>query len=85
MIISTEELKKKIVYRSSYRGTKEMDTLMRSFVNKIINNLNKEDLESLYNLLDFDDDNLYKYKFNLKTSVKIPENNITKLFKDFEY
>ena len=31
-----ENLKKKILYRSSYRGTKEMDILLTSFVNKYI-------------------------------------------------
>ena len=34
-----EELKKKIIYRASYRGTKEMDILMYNFVNSLINDL----------------------------------------------
>ncbi len=79
---STEELKKKIIYKSSYRGTKEMDTLLSSFVKKVINNLNNEDLLSLDNLLDIDDDNLYKFKCDIKTSIKIPNNKINKLFKE---
>tara|TARA_B100001029_G_C14990737_1_gene411870 strand:+ start:816 stop:1079 length:264 start_codon:yes stop_codon:yes gene_type:complete len=82
MSISTEELKKKIIYKSSYRGTKEMDTLLSSFVKKVINNLNNEDLLSLDNLLDIDDDNLYKFKCDIKTSIKIPNNKINKLFKE---
>ena len=82
MIISTEELKKKIIYRSSYRGTKEMDALLSSFVKKVINNLNSEDLLNLYKLLDIDDDNLYKFKCDIKTSIKIPNNKINKLFKE---
>ena len=36
----TEQLKKKIIYRSSYRGTKEMDALLSSFVNDYIDKLN---------------------------------------------
>ena len=56
MTISTEELKKKIIYRSSYRGTKEMDALLSSFVKKVINSLNNEDLVNLYKLLDINDD-----------------------------
>ena len=47
MTISTEELKKKIIYRSSYRGTKEMDALLSSFVKKVINNLNNDDSKHL--------------------------------------
>ena len=82
MTNNTEELKKKIIYKSSYRGTKEMDTLLSSFVKTIINNLNNEDLISLDSLLDIDDDNLYKFKCDIKTSIKIPNNKINKLFKE---
>ena len=85
MTISTEELKKKIIYRSSYRGTKEMDALLSSFVKKVINNLNSEDLLNLYKLLDIDDDNLYKFKCDIKTSIKIPNNKINKMFKEYKF
>ena len=37
MSSNKEEIKKKIIYRSSYRGTKEMDILMTNFVKNIIN------------------------------------------------
>ena len=40
MSFNIDELKKKIIYRSTYRGTKEMDTLISSFTKKIINDLN---------------------------------------------
>ena len=85
MTISTEELKKKIIYRSSYRGTKEMDALLRSFVEKVIDNLNNEDLLDLYKLLNIDDDNLYKFKCDIETSIKIPNNQISKLFKEYKF
>tara|TARA_B100001996_G_C18314648_1_gene460015 strand:- start:48 stop:311 length:264 start_codon:yes stop_codon:yes gene_type:complete len=85
MSISTEELKKKIIYRSSYRGTKEMGILLSSFVNKVINNLDQEDLQNLHKLLDIDDDNLYKFKCDQKTSIQIPDNKINKLFKNFKF
>ena len=42
-----EEIKNKIIYRSSYRGTKEMDILMTSFVKTIINDLDLNQLNSL--------------------------------------
>ena len=32
MSLKIEELKKKIIYRSSYRGNKEMDIILRSFI-----------------------------------------------------
>ena len=42
-----ENFKKKLLYRSSYRGTKEMDILLSSFVKKNINNFNETELHSL--------------------------------------
>ena len=39
-----EQIKKKIIYRSNYRGTKEMDKLLGAFVKKYINDLSEEDL-----------------------------------------
>ena len=79
------ELKKKIIYRSIYRGTKEMDTLISSFTKKIINDLNDDELISLSNLLDIDDENLYKLNQGLSTTVDIEENKVSKLFKEFKY
>ena len=58
----TEQLKKKIIYRSSYRGTKEMDILLSSFVNEYIDKLNLNDLNSLYEFLKTDDVELYNIK-----------------------
>ena len=79
------ELKKKIIYRSIYRGTKEMDTLISSFTKKIINDLNDDELISLSNLLDIDDENLYKLNQGLSTTVDIKENKVIKLFRSFVY
>ena len=85
MFLDIDELKNKIIYRSSYRGTKEMDILLKSFVKNIINQLNNKELENLLNLLNIDDDSLYKFKQGIKTKVQITENRITKLFKKYIY
>ena len=85
MSLDIDELKKKIIYRSSYRGTKEMDILLSSFVKDVINHLNNDGLENLFNLLNIDDDNLYKFKQGIKTEVQINENRISKMFKDYIY
>ena len=85
MSLDIDELKRKISYRSNYRGTKEMDILLSSFVESIISQLNKEELENLLNFLNIDDDNLYKYKQGLKTEVQVSDNKITRLFKDYIY
>ena len=85
MSLDIDELKKKIIYRSSYRGTKEMDILLSSFVKDVINHLDNDELENLFNLLNIDDDNLYKFKQGIKTEVLINENRISKMFKDYIY
>ena len=51
-----ELLKNKIRYRASYRGTKEMDILLSSFVNKYINELDETSLFELEDFLNFEDE-----------------------------
>ncbi len=85
MNMNLEQLKKKIIYRSNYRGTKEMDKLLGAFTNKYINQLSNEDLLNLEKLLEIDDNNLYNYYNGLKTNVKIENNKINLLFKNFSY
>ena len=84
-MINIANLKKKIVYRSNYRGTKEMDKLLGSFTKKYINILKKEELQNLSNLLDIDDENLYKYNQGRETTIKIDSNHVTDLFKNYVY
>ncbi len=62
MFDNKEDLKNKIIYRSSYRGTKEMDILMSSFVKSIIENLNINQLKELDDLVNLDDEKLVKIK-----------------------
>ena len=85
MSFNIEQLKKKIIYRSNYRGTKEMDKLLGAFTNKIINQLNNIDLIALEKFLDIDDDNLYKFYNGLKTDFIFEDNTINNLFKNFKY
>ena len=79
-----EILKKKLIYRASYRGTKEMDILLSSFVNKYIDDLDEISLFDLEKFLDFEDEiilNFYNYSLVKK---KIDENKISKIFKDYK-
>ena len=85
MLLDIELLKKKIIYRSNYRGTKEMDKLLSAFTKKYINELNNKDLLELINLLNIDDDNLYNFYNNLKTDIEFENNKINQLFKNFKY
>ena len=85
MSLNIDELKKKIIYRSNYRGTKEMDKLLGAFTKTYINDLSNSDLIELEKLLNIDDENLYKFFNGIKTNVVIESNNVTYLFKNFDY
>ena len=69
-----QNLKKKIKYRSQYRGTKEMDIFLSSFVDSIINDLNFSDLENLNKLVNLNDEEIVKISLeniNVDISEKI--------------
>ena len=77
-------LKKKIIYRSEYRGTKEMDLLLGNFVKKYINIFSINDLHDLYKLLDISDEELTKWLQKKEGCMQLPNNNVTNLLKDFK-
>ena len=79
-----DQLKKKIIYRSNYRGTKEMDKLLSSFTTRYIDTLNEFDLVDLEKLLNIDDANLYNFYNGLKTEIEFEKNKINNLFKNFK-
>jgi len=85
MPINIDQLKKKIIYRSNYRGTKEMDKLLGTFIKKNINNLKFDELVDLEKLLNIDDTNLYNYYMGAKTDFEIENNKVNLLFKNFKY
>ena len=62
MTLNKEDLKNKIIYRASYRGTKEMDILMTAFVKSLINDLDENYLKTLDSFVDMDDETLISIK-----------------------
>ena len=85
MTFNIDDLKKKIIYRSTYRGTKELDKLLSTFTRSVINELNDDELIDLSSLLELDDENLYKFNQGLRTTVTIKDNKVSKLFRNFKY
>ena len=77
-------LKKKIIYRSEHRGTKEMDLLLSNFVKRYVNSLNENELCELESLLNIDDEVLYKWYLGNEKAQLIPINSITKKLKEFK-
>ena len=85
MTADIEQIKKKIIYRSNYRGTKEMDKLLGAFTKKYLNQLDYKDLNELIILLEIDDNNLYNFYNGLDTDIQFEDNKINNLFKNFKY
>ena len=79
-----ETLKKKIIYRANYRGTKEMDILLSKFVDKYIDSFSKEELEDLFNFLNMEDETIYNFYQTKKIDNKIKKNKILEIFSQFK-
>jgi antitoxin CptB len=80
-----KNLKKRLIYRSQYRGTKEMDKLVGSFVNTYINSFDSKKLNELEKFLTIDDDNLYKFYNNQLDNIEGANEELLRLFKTFVY
>ena len=79
-----EIFKKKLIYRASYRGTKKMDILLSSFVNKYINEFDETLLIELEKFLNYEDEIILNfYNYNI-IKDKINENKISTIFKSYK-
>lgn len=78
--------KKKILFKCTHRGTKELDTLLGNYVSNHINVLKSKELDYLDVILDFNDIDLFKIltkkkkinekmnKFFVKKIIKFNQN-----------
>ena len=85
MTFNKEELKNKIIYRSQYRGSKELDLLMSSFVKSIINDIGIDELLELNELVNLDDKNLMDLRNSQVDQRNRTSNNIINKFVNFKY
>ncbi len=79
-----EIFKKKLLYRASYRGTKELDILLKTFVKKNINTFNIKQLKQLDEFLNFEDEIILDFYNNDKIQNQIDKNEISNIFKKFK-
>jgi antitoxin CptB len=79
-----ENLRKKILYRASYRGTKEMDLLLRSFVKYNIDLFDIDQLNELQVFLDFEDEVISNFYYNNILTEELKKNKIIDIFKKFK-
>ena len=76
-----ESLKNKIKYRSSYRGTKEMDLLLGSFTSKYIEIFSFDELERLNNFIECNDEDISNFYLNKSPIPNFDNKKILDLFK----
>ena len=76
-----QNLINKIIYRSQYRGTKEMDIFVSSFVKSIIDSLSIDDLKDLDLLVNMNDEDISKIS---KNEMSFKNKKIFKLLIDFK-
>ena len=79
-----EILKKRLIYRASYRGTKEMDILLSAFVNKYIDSFDETLLSELETFLNFEDEIILNYYNYTIIKKRIDENKVARIFKKFK-
>ena len=76
-----QNLINKIIYRSQYRGTKEMDIFVSGFVESIIDSLSFNDLVDLDKLVNMNDEDIIKIS---RKEMIFKNNKIFKLLIDFK-
>ena len=79
-----ELLKNKIKYRASYRGTKEMDILLTSFVKSVVDELDYLELIKLDEFLNINDEDIYNFYLNNVIISSFNDTKILNLFKKFK-
>jgi antitoxin CptB len=84
MNIDIDNLKKRILYRSQYRGSREMDNLLNSFVVRYINEIDVSKLYNLEKFLELDDEKLYKFYNKTLMDLDFEDEYILNLFRNFK-
>ena len=80
-----ENLKKQIIYRSTHRGSKEMDLLLGNFVKRYINEFNVTELRELERLLFVEDEVIYNWYFKKDSNKPTQNNKILKMLEEFKF
>lgn len=74
---TTEKTRKRLIFRSEHRGTKEMDLLMGSFARKYVPEFNEEELAQFDEILQENDPNLYNW---ITGKEEAPANVVSDVF-----
>ena len=81
MNLNKQNLINKIIYRSMYRGTKEMDVFVSSFVKSLINKLSITELNDLSEIINLNDEQIIELTNEDSNKSRFNENIIKELIK----
>ncbi len=83
MNLNKQNLINKIIYRARYRGTKEMDIFITSFVESIIDRLSIEELNDLNKIINLNDEQILNL-CNNDSKYQVFNKNIVLRLKNFK-
>lgn len=69
--LKIQNLRKKLYYRSHYRGNKEMDQILGQFANRFLADFNYKQLLAYEKMLQFNDSALYRYFLGQEIELNI--------------
>ena len=71
------------MYKSTHRGSKEMDLILGKFAHKYLSLFNEDELAMLEAILEMDDNDIYQYALNKKEIPESLNNRVFTLLKDY--
>lgn len=85
MISNIDNFRKKLLFRSCHRGTKEMDLLLGGFFKKNYQNLTEHELLEFRDILELTDKALSDWLIINKSNKHIENIGVSKKIKEFSY
>lgn len=85
MSAELSERRKRLLYRSSYTGTKETDLLLGAFARKHLASLTETQLETYETLLGIEDPRLYKWISGMEEAPAEYKTDVLELIRDFNF
>lgn len=85
--MTTDELRRKLLFRSWHRGTREMDILMGRFAEHTLPSLNQEGLDAYARFLEENDPDLYDFYCDRREAADFVEDvsrDLLARFKEFK-
>ena len=85
MSAELSERRKRLLYRSSYTGTKETDLLLGAFARRHLASLTDAQLDTYETLLEIEDPRLYKWISGMEEAPPTYQTDVLSMIRDFNF